>query len=127
MPETIFIIMTSTNPNIEFSYLYRDAGNYKKHNSIVLTNPTNITDLAILEKQIRGFLFDTEFFYPYLVDVPLIHFDDWDPELDHHWYEFKSLNFTHNPPDHKKFRTIEQFVQDLRKYAQAYDVKRTFF
>lgn len=64
--------MKNTKLNIEFSYLYRDAGNLKKHNSVVLSNPNGITDLSALEEQIRAALFDTEFFYPYLVDVPLI-------------------------------------------------------
>ena len=102
--------------NIKFNYEYRDAGGYRKAGSIVLVNSSGVKDCKQVELQIREYLFDREFFYPYKLSVPLIHFDKWNRELDHDWYRFESLEFT----DEQKIdpRTFDVFLSDIRKLAQ---------
>ncbi|MBS1527442.1 MAG: hypothetical protein JST19_17475 [Bacteroidetes bacterium] len=49
-------------PNIKFSYLYRDGGNYKKFDSVVFPNPDN-RNLSEIESLIRSKLIDETWFY----------------------------------------------------------------
>src|SRR5690606_1346312 len=46
---------------IFFNYLYRDAGNYKQHGSVVFGNPNN-RRLNEVDQRIRAALIDGEFF-----------------------------------------------------------------
>lgn len=50
-------MMSGSSLKIKFSYLYRDAGNYKQYGSVVLDNPDNLS-LEEIEKQIRANLID---------------------------------------------------------------------
>ncbi|MGZ3766190.1 MAG: hypothetical protein ACXVA2_16090, partial [Mucilaginibacter sp.] len=59
-------------PNIQFNYLYRDAGNYKKHHSVIFPNPDNI-DETELETLIRSKLIDHEWFYVEQWNLPDLH------------------------------------------------------
>lgn len=112
--------MKSLKTNIKFNYEYRDAGNYKQFGSIVFENPSNILDLESLEKTIRYNLFDTEFFYPFKLSIPSLHFDDWDTELDHFWYRFESVEHSRVTPNDLKSRTIEQFISEISVFAKEY-------
>jgi hypothetical protein len=80
-------------PNIQFNYLYRDAGNYKKYDSVIFANPDNI-ELSELETLIRSKLIDHEWFYVDQWKVPDLHFGTWDNELDHTFHEFESIEYT---------------------------------
>jgi hypothetical protein len=44
--------------NVEFSYLYRDGGNYKKFGRVVFPNPDQITCHAIEKALMEAFLED---------------------------------------------------------------------
>lgn len=118
--------MKNSKNNIEFVYEYRDAGGSRKSGSIVFSNPNGLSNLVELDNRIRELLFDTEFFYPYLVNVPLIHFDQWIPEVDHHWYRFEALIVSDDSPNDTKGRTIEEFITDLKLYAKIYEVESSF-
>jgi hypothetical protein len=45
------------NRNIQFNYLHRDGGNYKKYGSVVFADPGSV-DLAELDSLIRTTLID---------------------------------------------------------------------
>jgi len=47
--------------NVIFKYMYRDASNYKLHGEAIFTNHT-LLPLEEIEKQIRAFLSDGEYF-----------------------------------------------------------------
>ena len=84
--------LTSQNPgcamNIEFSYLYRDAGNFKNFGTVVFANK-NQTSLEKLNEMIKQRLVDEMFFDAVNTSVPSLFFDDYDEELDHDWHEFE--------------------------------------
>ncbi|MEN0056933.1 MAG: hypothetical protein AAGC65_24855 [Mucilaginibacter sp.] len=80
-------------PNIKFSYLYRDGGNYKKFNSVIFSNPYNIK-LSEVERLIQFNLIDGLWFYADKWRVPDIHFDTWNNEADHTFHEFEEVIYT---------------------------------
>lgn len=85
--------------NLKFEYLYRDGGNYKQFGHIVLSNSTqlNVTDAT---KRLREYLIDGEFFEPSKVGVPALEVYEYDPEIDHQWYEFEKFTETTDPVSH---------------------------
>lgn len=80
--------------NVRFCYRYRDYGNNKKSNEVVFLNQGNIT-LDEIRKKIIENLFDDKLFYSTEWKVPDLHFDDWDPKLDHFIHEFNSVSETY--------------------------------
>jgi hypothetical protein len=77
--------------NTRFSYLYRDACNYKKFNDVVLSG-------IIQEKQIAPFLKDKLFFIPSDVGLPDLQDDTFSVD-DHIWHEFEKIELTEEPPN----------------------------
>lgn len=75
--------------NTRFSYLYRDACNYKKFNDVVLSG-------IIKENQIESFLKDKLFFIPSEVGLPDLQ-DDFFSVDDHIWHEFEKIELTEEP------------------------------
>ena len=80
-------------PNIKFSYLYRDAGNYKNYGEVIFAS---LDELPIEEvgRLIRSKLIDEQWFYTKEWKLPNLHFDKWDEDLDHGFHEFGSLSYT---------------------------------
>lgn len=76
--------------NIQFNYLYRDAGNYKVYGTEVFSNPNRLT-LVEIEDKIKRSLIDGEFFDPKKWDLPRLGFSDWDDEIDHTRNELESV------------------------------------
>lgn len=109
--------------NISFNFLYRDGANYKNRGAIIVSNPDNHQDLSLLERKIRSSLFSTEFFYPDHLQLPDLHFEKWDSELDHGWYEFGSLEFTSEPTTDA--RTIDVLIQQIAQFAQQADLSKS--
>lgn len=79
-------------PNIKFSYLYRDAGNYKKFNAVIFSNPKNV-ELKEIETFIRQKLIDNLWFYADQWHLPDLHFGNWDNQADHTFHEFEELTY----------------------------------
>jgi hypothetical protein len=92
--------------NIKFIYRYRDYANYKKHNEVVFCNPSN-KSIEEVEQFITAHLFDNKLFYSTEWKLPDLHFDDWDPDIDHFVHEFESVSETEDEPSTKT--TIEEF------------------
>jgi len=78
---------------IFFNYLYRDAGNYKQHGSVVFGNPNN-RRLNEVDQRIRAALIDGEFFVARHWGLPDLRGDECDDELDHDWHEFEVVEET---------------------------------
>jgi hypothetical protein len=85
-------------PNIKFSYLYRDAVNYKVYGSVVFSNPEKLS-VREIEGRIRARLIDGEFFDPVEWNVPRLQILPLDEELDHAWNEFESIEQTDQQPN----------------------------
>ena len=101
-------------PNIKFSYLYRDAGNYKKFHSVIFSNPTDI-DLQELEKLIRSKLIFSQWFYADQWKLPDLHFDTWNNEIDHTFHEFECVEYTNELSDGLFF--VEELIKNIQAKA----------
>ncbi len=102
--------MSSGITNIRFSYLYRDAGNYKLFGQVVFRNPENLS-LEETRGKIRAQLIDGEFFDATKWGLPLLQFEDYLPEVDHSWYEFEDVEFT--SLGNSDNRTIAEFIREI--------------
>ena len=108
------------SPNIRFAYMYRDASNYKQHGEAIFSNETHLP-LDKIEKQIRSYLNDGEFFIARQVHLEErffeVLYDD-----DHPWHEFLGVDASDDPafdPDHEHKRDIAEFLSDLEKAHRA--------
>lgn len=108
--------MPNTPTNIKFNYEYRDAGGNRKGGSIILECSDTDIKIKRTESKIRRYLFDEEFFYPYKLSIPLIHFANWDQMLDHDWYRFENLELTEEQITDP--RSFNDFLSDLKKLAK---------
>jgi hypothetical protein len=108
------------NPNIRFAYMYRDAGNYKQHGEAIFSNETHLP-FDEIEKQIRSYLNDGEFFIARQVHLEERFFDVLYDD-DHPWHEFLGVDASDDPafdPDHEHKRDIAEFLSDLEKSHRA--------
>jgi hypothetical protein len=102
--------MSSSKSNIQFNYLYRDAGNYKVSGRVIFSNPEGLS-LEGIEREIRAALIDQEFFDPAAWALPKLGFDEENPELDHGWNEFESVEQTEEEPTLE--HTVSHFLEKI--------------
>ena len=95
---------------IEFNYLYRDYANYKNHNCVIFSNKENIP-VEDIATAIQNKLIDGVWFYANKWNVPDLHFEKWDEEIDHNYHEFGSVQNTTDAPTDA--RDIKEFLQHL--------------
>ncbi|MEX0740803.1 MAG: hypothetical protein WD071_15820 [Pseudohongiella sp.] len=99
---------------IQFNYLYRDAGNFKQFGSVVFDNNKCIS-VEELENQVRAALIDGQYFIAAKVGVPNLWVCPYDAELDHGWHEFEGLGDRDTDSNNVDSRDITTFLGDLRK------------
>lgn len=75
--------------NTMFSYLYRDASNYKKANAVVVRGTFQESD----EAAIQAALFEGEYFIPRQIGLPEARFGELN-ENDHCWFEYSEMTPT---------------------------------
>lgn len=92
--------------NIQFCYLYRDAGNYKLFDHIVFSNRKDYT-ISQIEQKIRSLLISETYFSPEQWNIPRLKFDRFDPKLDHEWHEFEMVDYT------EESATMEQDIKEF--------------
>ncbi len=92
--------------------MYRDAGNCKNHGEVIMPNPDNISLIEAIDR-LEANLIDDMYFYAHELEVPDLHFPDWDDAYDHSWHEFVSLEETEEAPTAK--RTLKEFLSSLKK------------
>lgn len=110
----------TTSPNIRFAYMYRDASNYKQRGEAIFSNEKQLPADEI-EKQIRSFLSDGEYFIARQVHLEERFFDALYDD-DHPWHEFIKAETTDDPtfdPDYKHERDIAEFLIDLENANRA--------
>lgn len=95
--------------NIKLNYLYRDAGNYKVYDSVIFSNPDNISVSQIKESLLEKFI-DQEYFNPDDFKISRLSHPDYNPDFDHSWNEFESLESTNEAPTDP--RNIKEFVNN---------------
>ena len=79
--------------NIKLTYLYRDAGNYKKYGEVIFENPEK-TAINELQNLLESKLIDGQWFYADEWQLRDLHSEYWGQELDHGFHEFESLCYT---------------------------------
>lgn len=79
--------------NIKFSYLYRDAANYKNYSEVVFSNKTALP-FSIIKKEIEYFLIEGTHFYVDNWKLKDLHFNTWDNEIDHTYHEYDTVELT---------------------------------
>ena len=110
----------TTRLTIRFAYLYRDAGNYKQHGEVILSNETRLT-VEEVDKQIRSHLSDGSFFIARQVRVAERFFTVINDD-DHPWHEYVQVEETTHPifdPLPGEGRDIAQFLKELEQAHRA--------
>jgi hypothetical protein len=102
--------MKNSKNNIEFKYMYRDAGNYKLFEEVVFLNPDNL-HLELVDETIRRNLIDNEFFSPLKWGLKKPSFSKPVLELDHDWCEYLLINYSSKGSTSKS--TILQFLNKI--------------
>jgi ribulose bisphosphate carboxylase small subunit len=110
----------TTNPNIRFAYMYRDASNYKQHGEVIFSNEKQLS-VNEIEKQIRSFLNDGEYFIARQIHLEERFFDTLYDD-DHPWHEFVRLEATDDltfDPEPELKRDIAEFLVELENAHRA--------
>lgn len=98
---------------IQFNYLHRDSGNWKKFGSKKFSNPEQFTIEEITLK-ISQNLIDQSYFYPEKVGIKKFKFHRYLD--DYSWYEFESVEIIGNTdPPTKELKSINSFVLILEE------------
>lgn len=112
--------------NVEFMYLYRDGGNYKKWGKVVFSNPDRL-DCESVERQLRQAFLQDGLFIASQIGVPDVFlYAGGKFSLDDHCYhEFDRVRPTPGAVDDAHGRSISKFLIDVIREAelgwQAFD------
>jgi hypothetical protein len=77
---------------------------------VIFSNPEGLS-LEHFQCEIKAALIDQEFFDPAAWGVPKLEFDAENPELDHGWNEFESVEQTEEEPTLE--HTVSQFLEAI--------------
>lgn len=98
---------------IQFNYLHRDSGNWKKFGSKIFSNPEQLT-IEEIEQGIRQSLIDRQYFYPEQVGIKKFKFHRYLD--DYSWYEFESVEAIEKTGlPKKKIKSISDFLFKLKQ------------
>ena len=99
--------------NVEFSYLYRDGGNFKKFGRVVFSNPDRI-DCSAIEVSLRQAFWD-DLFVAHQVRLPEVFIYLHSPFSfdDHCYHEFEAVRVTGETPNDEHGRTIMAFLSEV--------------
>ena len=95
--------------NTCWSYLYRDASNYKIHQDVVTAGPLPADAVAAVFRSLD----DGEYFIPDNVGFPAPRPEEEDPLIDHPWYELRDVEATEEEPTLEI--TTEQAVRAFKE------------
>jgi hypothetical protein len=111
--------MTTTDRNISFVYLYRDASNYKQWGQVTFANlqGDDADDLALRLR--RAMMVDSTFIAGQ-VRVPSLFLFETMPmnDDDHCLHEFDSFGIVDEHPNDQHGRSILEFVQEVERVAR---------
>jgi hypothetical protein len=100
--------------NVEFRYLYRDGGNYKKRGIVIFSNPEGL-DIDLAAEGLRQAFLTDGLFIAKQVRVPEVFLykrgkftDD-----DHCYHEFAELASTSKAANDKHVRSIQRFLDEV--------------
>ncbi len=99
--------------NLEFKYLYRDAGNFKSFSSVIVANPDSLA-AEDAESRLRECLIDGTYFIAELVQLPTLFPSPRIESLDHSWHEFETVEETTSLPSDVMARTGTELIEHFR-------------
>jgi len=100
--------------NIEFGYLYRDGGNYKKYGSVIFANPEDLGTDEI-SRLIHEELMPDGLFIAEQVRIPevfLYSSGDFSQD-DHCFHEFAGVRVTNGTTSDPQARSIGEFITEI--------------
>ncbi|MGH9513126.1 MAG: hypothetical protein ACRD2U_13425 [Terriglobales bacterium] len=104
--------------NIEFVYLYRDGGNYKKFGRVVFSNPASLAIDLIAQELLKALLPD-RLFIAQQVRVPeaFLYAGEHLSLDDHCYHEFDAVRLANRSADDLHSRSIGQFLVEFAEQA----------
>jgi hypothetical protein len=104
--------------NVKFSYLYRDAGNYKKWAYVIFSNPDRFSLNRTMET-LRGAFLQDGLFIASQVRVPEAFFSTNGNATsdDHCFHEFDVVEITLDAPNDPHSRSIREFISEVQREA----------
>ena len=105
--------------NIKFTYLYRDAGNYKKFGSVVFSNPNHLT-LQNLAAPLAQAFSEEGLFVAHQIRVPevFLYTRGNATSDDHCFHEFDGVEESLEAPNDQHFRAIGEFLVEIQREAK---------
>jgi hypothetical protein len=105
--------------NVEFRYLYRDGGNYRRRGSVVFSNREGLDIDSAAEKLRQAFLPDG-LFIARQVRVPevFLYARGKFTGDDHCYHEFDELTSTNKAVNDQHVRSIQRFLNDVAAEAR---------
>ena len=100
--------------NTIFNYLYRDSSNYKTFNRIILTGEMSPEDFSRIQRSCDC----GEYFIPAQVGLDALRNWDYDPEVDHPWFEIMGYEPTQDPATSM---TVQDLVSAFERCAGKWD------
>ena len=105
--------------NIKFTYLYRDAGNFKQWAEVVFSNPDGLA-LDAITKAFRHAFLEDDLFLADQVRLPGVFFYAKGAATsdDHCFHEFDTVQMSLECPNDLYGRSISQFIAEAEKEAE---------
>jgi hypothetical protein len=104
--------------NVKFSYLYRDAGNYKKWADVVFSNPEGLS-IDLVNKALKHAFMQDGLFIAHQIRIPEVFlFARGDATSDDHcFHEFGAVEPTAALPNDGYSRSISEFIAEANSEA----------
>lgn len=105
--------------NIEFNYLYRDSGNYKKWADVVFSNPDSLAPEDV-SRILRGCFLEDVLFIAAQVRLPEVFLftRGYATSDDHCFHEFHGVTASSEPPNDYRDRSISEFLVEVSREAK---------
>jgi hypothetical protein len=109
----------SNSQNVNLSYLYRDASNYKAWGEVIFANPEGLS-LEEIEKSLASCFLDGMFFVASQVGIPEVFLFYKYPfsEDDHFSHEFDSVEYTNEQVTDSEGRSAKKFIDQCKLAKQ---------
>lgn len=106
---------------LKISYQYRDAGNNKNYDEIVLSNPSGVTTdelFSLFQTSFAEDQLDTESTHikPEIIGLAPLYFHDYAPDLDHPLHEVMDISSTEERATLDI--TIDDIIHRMKMLAQ---------
>ena len=104
--------------NAEFTYLYRDAGNYKKSGRVIFSNREGL-DIDSASKELRQLFLPDGLFIARQIRLPEVFLYERGKftEDDHCFHEFNALNPSSDTANDLNRRSIRDFLMEVAREA----------